>query len=114
MFLQMTELLWAGSPNVPRQFTTNIFQCQLSKNVFRFEKSKITCKGKPKTISVGWSKSLDERVPGLTDLLRNIEFDAETMSLWSYEIGTKKRGPREVVQEWILNNSSTVDSWFGL
>lgn len=79
-----------------------------------FEKSKITCKGKPKTISVGWSKSLDQRVPGLTDLLRNIEFDADTMSEWSYEIGEKKRSPREVVEEWIAANPTQVDSWFGL
>lgn len=79
-----------------------------------FEDSKITCKGKPKTVTVGWSKSLETRLPAVASLLSNIEYDAETIGLWSYEIGTKKRDPREVVEEWIGANKKMVDSWFGI
>ena len=79
-----------------------------------FEDSKITCTGLPKSIRIGWSKSLEERVPGLTSLLENIDIDTKTMNHWSYEIGTLKRTPYEVVHEWISANQETVDSWFGL
>jgi ABC-type proline/glycine betaine transport system substrate-binding protein len=36
------------------------------------------------------------------------------VSSWSYEIGSKKRDPAEVMREWIANNPEKVNSFFGL
>ena len=79
-----------------------------------FEQSKITCKGAAKTVRVAWSKSLEERLPAVTSLLANIDFDLDMVTAASYEIGANKRDPRDVAKEWIDSNKERVDSWFGM
>ena len=78
------------------------------------EKSKITCADATKQVQIAYSKSLEERAPTITSLLAGIALNTELVSSWSYEIGSKKRDPAEVMREWIANNPEKVDSFFGL
>ncbi|MCY4273959.1 MAG: glycine/betaine ABC transporter substrate-binding protein [Gammaproteobacteria bacterium] len=79
-----------------------------------FEKSKITTGDKPKTIHVGYSKSLEQRVPTVANFLSNIALDTETVNGWTHEIVVLKRDSEEVARAWIAENSDRVDSWLGL
>jgi glycine betaine/proline transport system substrate-binding protein len=79
-----------------------------------FNKSKVTCDGETRTIRVGWSKSLEKRLPAVTSLLAKIEFDPESVTAMAYEIGVKKRDADEVAKEWVAANKKRVDGWFGM
>ncbi len=79
-----------------------------------FEKSKITTGDKPKTIHVGYSKSLEQRVPTIANFLSNIALDTETVNGWTHEIVVLKRDSEDVARAWIAENSDRVDSWLGL
>ena len=79
-----------------------------------FEQSKITCAGANKIVTLGWSKALETRLPAVTSMLANIDFDADMVSAMAYDIGGNRRDPRDVAKEWIANNKERVDSWFGM
>ena len=79
-----------------------------------FEKSKITCASAPKQVTIGWAKTLEERLPVVTNFLANIELDTDTVSAWAYEIAGKKRDAAEVVREWSEQNQERIDKWFGM
>ena len=79
-----------------------------------FQKSKITTGDEVKSIHVGYSKSLEKRVPPIADFLSKIELDTETVNKWTHEIVVKKRDSQAVAREWIAANSKRVDKWLGL
>ncbi|MCY4148655.1 MAG: glycine/betaine ABC transporter substrate-binding protein [Gammaproteobacteria bacterium] len=79
-----------------------------------FEKSRITTGDKPKTIHVGYSKSLEQRVPTIASFLSNIALDTETVNGWTHEIVVLKRDSEDVARAWVDENSDRVDSWLGL
>ena len=79
-----------------------------------FENSKVETADKPKSIHVGYSKSLDERTPGVAKFLANIDMDTETVNNFTHEIVVKQRSSEEVAREWIAANPDIVDGWLGL
>jgi len=79
-----------------------------------FENSKIETGDKAKSIHVGYSKTLESRVPAIAEFLSNIALDTETVNGWTHEIVVKKRDSQEVAREWVAKNSSRVDGWLGL
>jgi len=79
-----------------------------------FEKSRIITGDKPKTIHVGYSKSLEQRVPTIASFLSNIALDTETVNGWTHEIVVLKRDSEDVARAWVDENSDRVDSWLGL
>ncbi len=79
-----------------------------------FEKSKITTGDKPKTIHVGYSKTLEQRVPSIANFLSNIALDTETVNGWTHEIVVLKRDSQEVARAWVAENAERVDRWLGL
>lgn len=79
-----------------------------------FENSKVTCASPSRNVLIGWSKSLDERLPAVTALLSEVDWNADMISELAYKIGVEKRDPDEVADEWIAANEDVVDGWFGL
>ena len=79
-----------------------------------FENSKVTTGDKPKTIHVGYSRSLEKRAPSVAAFLAKIDMDTDTVNNFSYEIGVKKRSNVDVAREWVAANSDRVDGWLGL
>ena len=79
-----------------------------------FENSKVTTGDKPKTIHVGYSKSLENRTPSVADFLAKIDMDTETVNNFTHEIVVKQRSSEDVAREWIAANSDRVDTWLGL
>lgn len=79
-----------------------------------FEQSKITCASYPLTMQIAWSKSLEDRAPLAVELMSNIQLDIETVNTWSYKIGHLRENPEKVVRDWLAENQTRVDGWFGL
>ena len=79
-----------------------------------FEKSRITTGDKPKTIHVGYSRTLEQRVPTVANFLSNIALDTETVNGWTHEIVVLKRDSQEVARAWVEANFERVDGWLGL
>ena len=79
-----------------------------------FENSRITTADKPKTVHVGYSRSLEQRAPAVAAFLANIHMDTDTVNKLSYEISIEKRDSEDVAREWVNANSDRVDSWLGL
>ena len=79
-----------------------------------FEKSRITTGDKPKMIHVGYSRTLEQRVPAVADFLSNIALDTDTVNGWTHEIVVLKRDSQEVARTWVEANSERVDGWLGL
>lgn len=79
-----------------------------------FENSSVTTGDKPKTIHVGYSRSLETRTPTVADFLANIDMDTETVNNFTHEIVVKKRDSQEVAREWVAANAAIVDGWLGL
>lgn len=79
-----------------------------------FENSTVTTGDKPKTIHVGYSRSLETRTPTVAEFLAKIDMDTETVNNFTHEIVIKKRSSEDVAREWVAANSAVVDGWLGL
>lgn len=79
-----------------------------------FEKSRITTADKPKVMHVGYSRTLEQRVPDVANFLSNIAMDTDTVNGWTHEIAVLKRDSQEVARAWVEANSERVDGWLGL
>lgn len=79
-----------------------------------FENSKVETGDKPKSIHVGYSKSLESRTPSVAAFLANIDMDTDTVNNFTHEIVIKKRSSEDVAREWIAANPAIVDGWLGL
>ncbi len=79
-----------------------------------FENSKVLTADKEKSIHVGYSRSLEKRVPDVASMLSKLALDTDTVNNWTHEIVVKKRDSQEVAREWVAENSDRVDKWLGL
>ncbi len=79
-----------------------------------YAKSKITVGDQVKTVTVAYSKSLEERSPAAASFLSAINMNADELSKLTFEVVVQKREIEEVVSEWIAANGELIDSWLGL
>lgn len=79
-----------------------------------FENSSVASADKPKTIHVGYSKTLETRTPIIAAFLSNIDMDTDTVNNFTHEIVINQRNSEDVAREWVAANSDTVDGWLGL
>ncbi len=78
-----------------------------------FEKSKVMTEDALKKVQIAYSKSLAERSPAITELLKNIQLDGDTVSSFAYAIEGGE-DPAEFMKKWVAENSDRVDGWLGL
>ena len=79
-----------------------------------FENSRVESADKPKAIHVGYSKSLETRVPSVAAFLANIQMNTDTVNNFTHEIVVKQRASEDVAREWVDANPDIVDGWLGL
>ena len=78
-----------------------------------YENSKVMTEDALKKVQIAYSKSLAERSPAITDLLKNIKLTGEDVSNFAFQIESGKSAD-QVAKEWVKANSARVDSWLGL
>jgi glycine betaine/proline transport system substrate-binding protein len=78
-----------------------------------YENSKVMTEDALKKVQIAYSKSLAERSPAITDLLKNIKLTGEDVSNFAFQIESGKSAD-QVAKEWVAANSDRVDSWLGL
>ncbi len=78
-----------------------------------YENSKVMTEDALKKVQIAYSKSLAERSPAITDLLKNIKLTGEDVSSFAFQIESGKSA-EQVAKEWVKANSARVDSWLGL
>lgn len=79
-----------------------------------FAKSSITTGDEVKTVTVAYSKSLDERNPAAAAFLGQIDMDADELSELTYQVVILGQDTDAAVAEWLTENGDTVDGWLGL
>ena len=94
-------------PHDPEKFK----MVQPSESPDWYEQSYVASAWSDTLVYVSYSKSLEARAPELAKLLDNIEFDANMVSAWVYEIGINKREPAEFAKEWVSNHPDIVNKW---
>ena len=78
-----------------------------------YENSKVITEDALKQVQIAYSKSLAERSPAITELLKNIKLTGDDVSNFAFQIEGGKPAA-EVAKEWVAANSDRVDSWLGL
>lgn len=78
-----------------------------------YENSKVMTEDALKKVQIAYSKSLAERSPAITDLLKNIQLTGEDVSNFAFQIEGGKSA-EDVAKEWVAANSDRVDGWLGL
>ncbi|MEO0958600.1 MAG: glycine betaine ABC transporter substrate-binding protein [Pseudomonadota bacterium] len=79
-----------------------------------YNKSSILSGDLVKTVTVAYSKSLEQRNPAAASFLGSIDMDADALSELTYEVVVKGNEIDKVVGAWIDANGDTVDTWLGL
>lgn len=79
-----------------------------------YNKSSITTGDLVKTVTVAYSKSLEERNPAAASFLSQIDMDADELSKLTYQVVVQGNEIDQVVADWIAANGDTVDGWLGL
>ncbi|MEL6481346.1 MAG: glycine betaine ABC transporter substrate-binding protein [Pseudomonadota bacterium] len=79
-----------------------------------YNKSSITTGDVVKTVTVAYSKSLEERNPAAASFLGAIDMDSDALSQLTYEVVVQGKQIDEVVAAWIDANGDMVDTWLGL
>ena len=78
-----------------------------------YENSKIMTEDALKQVQIAYSKSLAERSPAITELLKNIQLTGDDVSNFAFQIEGGKAAA-DVAKEWVAANSERVDGWLGL
>ena len=78
-----------------------------------YENSKVMTEDALKQVQIAYSKSLAERSPAITELLKNIKLTGDDVSSFAFQIEGGKPAA-EVAKEWVAANSDRVDGWLGL
>lgn len=78
-----------------------------------YENSKVMTEDALKKVQIAYSKSLEERSPAITELLKNIQLTGEDVSNFAFQIESGKSA-EDVAKEWVAANSDRVDGWLGL
>ncbi len=79
-----------------------------------YNKSSITTGDLVKTVTVAYSKSLEQRNPAAASFLSQIDMDSDELSKMTYEVVVAGNELDKVVADWIAANGETVDGWLGL
>ena len=79
-----------------------------------FNKSSITTGDMIKTVTVGYSRSLEERNPAAAAFLSKIDMESEELSKLTYEVVVQGRDIDAAVSDWLAANGKVVDGWLGL
>jgi len=78
-----------------------------------YENSKVATEDALKQVQIAYSKSLAERSPAITELLKNIKLTGDDVSSFAFQIEGGKPAA-QVAKEWVAANSERVDKWLGL
>ncbi|MGF7159570.1 glycine betaine/proline transport system substrate-binding protein [Rhodoligotrophos appendicifer] len=78
-----------------------------------FEKSKVSSGYADTSVHIAYSASLASRQPELVAALERIQFDANDISKWAYEIIVDKKPAAEVASEWVKAHPDAVGKWMG-
>ncbi len=79
-----------------------------------FEKSSILTGDEVKTVTVAYSKSLEERNPAAASFLSQIDMSADALSELTYQVVIKGVEIDTAVSDWLAANGDVVDGWLGL
>ncbi|GAB5435918.1 ABC transporter substrate-binding protein [Falsiruegeria mediterranea] len=79
-----------------------------------YNKSSITTGDQVKTVTVAYSKSLEERNPAAASFLGQIDMDADELSQLTYQVVIQGKDIDVAVSDWLAANGDTVDGWLGL
>lgn len=79
-----------------------------------YNKSSITTGDQVKTVTVAYSKSLEERNPAAASFLSQIDMDADELSQLTYQVVIQGKEIDAAVSDWLAANDDTVDGWLGL
>ncbi len=79
-----------------------------------YNKSSITTGDQVKTVTVAYSKSLEERNPAAASFLSQIDMDADELSQLTYQVVIQGKDIDAAVSDWLAANGDTVDGWLGL
>ncbi|WP_027255982.1 glycine betaine ABC transporter substrate-binding protein [Leisingera aquimarina] len=79
-----------------------------------YNKSSITTGDPVKTVTVAYSKSLEQRNPATAAFLSKIDMDAGELSKLTYQVVIQGQEIDAAVSDWLAENGETVDGWLGL
>ncbi|MFY0312506.1 glycine betaine ABC transporter substrate-binding protein [Leisingera sp. D0M16] len=79
-----------------------------------YNKSSITSGDPVKTVTVAYSKSLEQRNPAAAAFLSQIDMDAGELSKLTYQVVIQGQEIDAAVSDWLAANGDTVDGWLGL
>ncbi len=97
-------------PHDPAQYTI----IQPDQDADWYNKSSILTGDVVKTVTVAYSKSLEERNPAAAAFLAAIDMNADALSEMTYEVVVQGKEISDAVATWIAANGDTVDTWLGL
>jgi glycine betaine/proline transport system substrate-binding protein len=73
------------------------------------EASNITCGQPPTRVYIAHSKALAERDPKISQFLRQVKLDAETVNQWIYAMEVDKKPVEDVARAWVEANQETIE-----
>ncbi|WP_261398779.1 glycine betaine ABC transporter substrate-binding protein [Leisingera daeponensis] len=79
-----------------------------------YNKSSITSGDPVKTVTVAYSKSLEQRNPAAAAFLSRIDMDSGELSKLTYQVVIQGQEIDAAVSDWLAANGETVDGWLGL
>lgn len=79
-----------------------------------YGKSSITSGDQVKTVTVAYSKSLEQRNPAAASFLSQIDMDAGELSKLTYQVVIQGQEIDAAVSDWLAANGGIVDGWLGL
>lgn len=79
-----------------------------------YGKSSITSGDQVKTVTVAYSKSLEQRNPAAASFLSQIDMDAGELSKLTYQVVIQGQEIDAAVSDWLAANGEIVDGWLGL
>ncbi len=79
-----------------------------------YQKSSITTGDQVKTVTVAYSKSLEERNAAAASFLSQINMNADELSQLTYQVVIQGQDIDAAVSAWLDANGATVDGWLGL
>lgn len=76
-----------------------------------FAKSHIESAWPPVEIHIGYSKSLEERLPLVVPLLRNLRVTTDEVSEWTRALAIDKQSPDDFARQWVKAHANEVQGW---
>jgi glycine betaine/proline transport system substrate-binding protein len=73
------------------------------------EASSIACGQPPTRVNIAHSKALAERAPQISQFLKQVTLDGDTVNQWILAMEVDKKPVEQVASEWIAANKDTVE-----